>query len=186
MEPPAALMHPIRMEAIHHGLGARLGVVGALAVSLLVAACDSATTGAATATAIASGTATATRAGPVTDLATARRAWAATQLTNYDLQVTRSCFCADAGDVQIQVRAGKSVSVVNTPAGAVTPTTAVPEGTPTSVEALFEIIAHEQATAEKATITYDPLGVPTKIDLNRILNAIDDEESFLVTLTPVQ
>jgi hypothetical protein len=74
--------------------------------------------------------------------------------------------------------------VVSTAAGATAPGTQTPEGTPTSVEGLFTIVAQEQASADRVAVSYDARGVPTKIDIDRVLNAIDDEESFLVTMTP--
>ncbi|WP_088312948.1 DUF6174 domain-containing protein [Kineosporia sp. R_H_3] len=116
-------------------------------------------------------------------LARARATWAAAGVTDYDLVVDGSCFCTSAGLVRIQVRAGTAtvtgVELTNE-AGGTTP----PEGTPTTVEALFDVVARSLGTAEKVGVTYDGRGVPTTIDIDMILAAVDDEVTWTASVTP--
>lgn len=118
-------------------------------------------------------------------LADAQRAWQAAGITDYDLAVVRSCFCADAGSVRVRVRDGVAVEVVSTPPGSADPEPTPAEGAPSSVEALHAIVAREEATADRVTVRYDDHGVPLVIDVDRLANAVDDEESFAVTFTRV-
>lgn len=117
-------------------------------------------------------------------LALARRTWAGRGGADYDLVVAGSCFCVDTGIVTIQVRAGSpSVTKVEPgyPSGP-TPTS-TPERLATTVEALQDLVAAELASSEKVTVTYSPDGVPTRIDADRMLDAVDDEMTWTIGYT---
>ncbi|MBI4940937.1 MAG: hypothetical protein HY830_09330 [Actinobacteria bacterium] len=116
-------------------------------------------------------------------LARARATWAAAGVTDYDLVVEGSCFCTSAGLVRVRVRGGTAtvtgVDLTND-AGGPTP----PEGTPTTVEALLDVVDRSLGTAEKVTVTYDALGVPTTVDVDMIVAAMDDEVTWTASVTP--
>ena len=114
-------------------------------------------------------------------LAAARRAWAAAGITDYDLEVARSCFCLGAA-VRATVRHGVPVAVVPLPGSrGEYPATAPPSDLPTTVEALLDAAAREMATADQVDVTYDGLGVPTSIVSQGKLNTADDEITYSAT-----
>lgn len=116
-------------------------------------------------------------------LASARATWAAAGVTDYDLVVDGSCFCTSAGLVRVRVRAGTATVTGVGPtndAGGTTP----PEGTPTTVEGLLDVVDRSLGAAEKVTVTYDGRGVPTTIAIDMIVAAMDDEVTWTASVTP--
>lgn len=133
--------------------------------------------------------------GTVTDLASARTAWAAAGQRDYDLVVGIGCFCPSTPPLHVTVRGGVPVATaVETPAGSPTgsPTASPYDGglarsqVPTSVDALFEVIEARQADSDSVKVTYDgATGVPLRIDVDRMAQAIDDEVAYVVSFRPL-
>jgi hypothetical protein len=133
--------------------------------------------------------------GTVTDLASARAAWAAAGLKDYDLVVGIGCFCPPTPPLHITVRAGVGVSTaVETPAGspARPPTPSPDDGglarsqVPTSVDALFEVIEARQSDSDSVKVTYDgATGVPLRIDVDQMEQATDDEVAYVISFRPL-
>ena len=133
-------------------------------------------------------------------LADARARWAAAGIRDYRLDLRWFCFCAHRTSVQITVRGGRPAGVTpapspvpstgpfgstpGNPSGSPSATGAVPAGTPTSVEALFDVVAAARARADRVEVTYDVgTGVPLQTSVDEHENVTDDEESLTVTLT---
>ena len=129
--------------------------------------------------------------GTVADLATARTAWAAADLRDYDLVVGIGCFCPPTPPLHVTVRGGVTVgTAVETPTGspAGSPVDAGPVSShvPASVEALFEVIAAREADSDSVKVTYDGrTGVPLRIYVDRMAQATDDEVAYVVSFRPV-
>ena len=158
-------------------------VIAALAVALL-AACGTAPAAPPTAPSAPSAP-----AAPVDGLASARAAWAAAGARDYDLVVGRSCFCVETGVLHVTVRGGVAVRTAveappGRPSGTPLPT---PRQLPSSVDALFREIADRQADSATVKVAYDPTtGVPLRIDVDRLKDAVDDEVSYLVSYRPLR
>ena len=173
-------------------------VIAALAVTVLAACGAGRTTDVGTDVGTGSPSATAGTAAPtrpagstpaarVTDLASARAAWAAAGIRDYDLVVGRSCFCPEAGALHVTVRAGVVVrSVVEATTDQPGRVPIAPKEGPGSVDALFGEIAARQANSYQVNVTYDQAsGVPLRIYVDRIKDAVDDEIAWLVSFRPV-
>jgi len=125
-------------------------------------------------------------------LADARARWAAAGIRDYRLDLRWFCFCAHRTSVQITVRDGRPAGVTPAPStgpsgsvpGSASAAGAVPAGTPTSVEELFDVVAAARARADRVEVTYDVgTGVPLQTSVDEHENVTDDEESLTVTLT---
>jgi len=133
-------------------------------------------------------------------LADARARWAAAGIRDYRLDLRWFCFCAHRTSVQITVRGGRPAGVTpapspvpstgpfgstpGNPSGSPSATGAVPAGTPTSVEELFDVVAAARARADRVEVTYDAgTGVPMQTYVDVRANVTDDEETLTVTLT---
>jgi hypothetical protein len=119
-----------------------------------------------------------------TTVADARRVWAAAGVRDYSLQISRGCFCAYRGTAEVTVRAGKGAGMRMLPMDGGASPGPIPPDTPATVEALLDLVAKEQRTADKVTVTYNRYGVPVRIESDRIANAVDDEMTYMVTFTP--
>jgi hypothetical protein len=82
----------------------------------------------------------------------------------------------------VTVRNGLVLEIQNVPADG-NPATPLPL-VPTSVEALFDVIAGESLTADAIDVTYSYVGVPTSITVDRTLGAVDDEVYYTASLAP--
>ena len=100
---------------------------------------------------------------------------------SYAYTLTQSCFCVYSGPLRITVADGDIVSVV---------ALSDPQGTPQDqIEALGKTLPELTALAERAeeeadevTATYDPTyGFPTRLDIDWIREAVDDEVTFTAT-----
>jgi len=120
------------------------------------------------------------------DLAAARDRWAAAHLSDYDLTVGRSCFCTVAGVVHVTVRSGRPVGTPVLSSEYPNASSAVPPDTPLTVEALFDRVRSDLEKAAAVTVRYDAAtGFPEYVMTDWIGNAIDDEQTFEVSLRPV-
>lgn len=120
----------------------------------------------------------------VDSLDAARAAWAASSASagEYQLTITQQCFCAGV-TLTVSVMDGAVVDeTATTPDGSGTVPKAVLVGLPRTVEDLHGVIAGA-ADAFSTTVTYDRLGVPLRIFIDPIENAIDDENGYSVTFT---
>lgn len=123
--------------------------------------------------------------GGVDDLALARARWEAAALADYDLEMTRLCFCAFVGDVRVEVRGGVRTAVVVVGEEAVQPLDSGLEPYYPTVEGLFEIV--EQALADEVAelrVTYHPaLGYPVELWVDTSLAVSDEEFGYDVLLS---
>jgi hypothetical protein len=115
-------------------------------------------------------------------LAQARSRWRAAGITDYRYELRRVCFCPQelVGPFAITVRGGALSSVVYVPTGAaVVP---APERHPT-VEGLFgQVEAALDRNPSRIAIDYDSaLGYPTRIDVDYVAMAVDDEVTYVAT-----
>ena len=105
-----------------------------------------------------------------------RRQWALQNIRDYQFEYTRMCFCALGGErVRIEVRNDAVVAVTSVRTGQSLLNT--PNGNWPTVDGLFDAVQRAIDTdAHKLDVDYDAqLGYPTKIDIDHIKNAIDDE-----------
>jgi hypothetical protein len=120
----------------------------------------------------------------VDSLDSARAAWAASSASSgeYQLTITQQCFCPGIV-LTVSVEDGKVVDEsATTPDGSGTVPKAALEGLPRTVEDLHGVIAGAK-DAFSSTVTYDRLGVPLRIFIDPIENAIDDEQGYAVSFT---
>ena len=118
------------------------------------------------------------------DLRRARARWARAALADYDLVMSRRCFCIDVGPVMVSVRSGVRVEtrvLVDDAEGPLAPNL-VPFY-PT-VDELFAVI--EQALDDgvhELRVTYHPsLGYPTDVWVDRSPAIADEEFGYDVAL----
>ena len=122
---------------------------------------------------------------PVTTLDGARAAWAASPASTgeYQLTILRQCFCPGIS-LTVMVKGGKVVQETATSTddtgSSVAP--ALLEGLPRTVEDLHAVVAGA-ADAASSTVTYDRRGVPLRIWIDAIENAVDDENGYSVTFS---
>ncbi|GIV59918.1 MAG: hypothetical protein KatS3mg043_1007 [Rhodothermaceae bacterium] len=104
----------------------------------------------------------------------ARQRWERQRLSDYDVLLSRLCFCYPAGTFTVFVRADTVRAVVSEASGAVLD----PEQRrifPT-IDGFFDLVAQAQAGADSLMVLYDPVwGVPTRIVIDWVEHAIDDE-----------
>ncbi len=145
----------------------RRAVLYGLSCLLLVAGCESLT-----------GSNGAERA----RLAQARSRWRAAAISDYRYELRRVCFCPPdlVGPFALTVRGGALSSVVDLGTGmAVSPT---PRRHPTIEELFDEIDAALDRDPDRIEIDYDPaLGYPTRIAIDYVAMAIDDEVTYSAT-----
>jgi hypothetical protein len=108
----------------------------------------------------------------------AERQWERQQLSNYDYDFLRLCFCENVAELHVRVRSGVVVSAERVADGVALPQAELAD-IPT-VEGLFDIAKTAVAEADEVTVEYDPtLGYPRDISVDWYAGAIDDEESYL-------
>jgi hypothetical protein len=121
---------------------------------------------------------------PVDSLDAAKTAWAASAASagEYQLTITQQCFCPGI-TLTVSVKDGKVVDETATTSdgsGVVAP--AMLEGFARTVEDLHGVI-EGASDAFSSTVAYDRLGVPLRIFIDPIENAIDDEQGYSVTFS---
>ncbi len=117
-----------------------------------------------------------------TRLAQAQARWQTASISHYAFTLERSCFCPpdSNGPVRIEVRGGTVVSITK------------PDGSPITgdyfsaydtVEELFEVVRSAENRPAASIITdFDPdRGYPTRISIDYIAQAVDDEVSYSVS-----
>lgn len=119
----------------------------------------------------------------VTTLDAARAAWTSSPASTgeYQLTIVQQCFCPGIS-LTVVVKNGTVVEETATSTdntgGTVAPT--LLEGFPRTVEDLHGIVA-ASADAASSSVTYDRRGVPLRIWIDQIENAVDDERGYAVS-----
>ena len=118
-----------------------------------------------------------------TSLVDAEARWADAGITDYTLTVSYGCFCVRerVGPFEVTVAGGEVVEVrfegeVIEPTPGVTPVEVF------TVEGLFAEVRANQDAA-RLTVEYDDNGVPTLIEIDRLIEAIDDELTITASLS---
>ncbi len=114
-------------------------------------------------------------------LAEARARWAEVATDDYQFTIQTICFCqlSVVGPFRVTVVDGVTTDVINLEGGPVDADTR--RAVPLSVDALFAKVAEALERADGIVVTYDDAsGIPTSIDIDWIVNAIDDETTFEV------
>ncbi|MFT5144428.1 MAG: hypothetical protein ACI80V_003165 [Rhodothermales bacterium] len=116
----------------------------------------------------------------LTDLDEARERWEQWGLDDYDIDLTRSCFCIGAGAMTVLVRDDTVAAVLQ-------------QDSPWSfdqgwwqyiptVDGLFDLAEEAQKDAFRVDITFSQThGYPVEISIDWIENAVDDEISYSVS-----
>ena len=155
-----------------------MGALIALASILVATACTSPT---ATPQPSPSATPSGTPSGEVNSLESARAAWAASGIGDYDFTITRQCFCLETwvGPFAVRVRDGVSVVTRVSDGSEVDPL--ILDQLPISAEELFQF-AEERQEQASFRVTYDQAtGLPLSIWSDPIPEAADDELGVLVS-----
>jgi hypothetical protein len=118
------------------------------------------------------------------DLRRARARWARAAIEDYDLVMSRICFCIPVGPVLVSVRGGERVAtsvVVDDAEGPLAPNL-VPFY-PT-VDELFDVVADAlEAGVYELRVTYHPnVGYPTEVWVDRSPSIADEEFGYEVGL----
>jgi Family of unknown function (DUF6174) len=106
--------------------------------------------------------------------------WHASEISSYSMVVHRLCFCGQpfVGPARVVVQNGTIVSVTFVP----DPTQSVDVSSYPTVEDLFDTIRDGLDHAGSIDVTYDAArGFPTRIAIDWVKNAIDDEITYMVT-----
>lgn len=106
--------------------------------------------------------------------------WHASGISSYSMVVHRSCFCGQpfVGPARVVVQNGTVVSVTFLP----DPTLSVTVNGYPTVDSLFYTIRDGLDRAGSIDVTYDAArGFPTRIAIDWVKNAIDDEITYTVT-----
>lgn len=115
-------------------------------------------------------------------LAEARARWAEAGIDDYQFTIQTICFCQQSvvGPFRVTVVDGVTTDIVNLEGGPVDADTR--RAVPLTVDALFAKVAEALDRADDLVVAYDgTFGIPTSIDIDWIVNAIDDETTFEVT-----
>lgn len=105
-------------------------------------------------------------------LRAARKAWQAARIRSYDYEVRRTCFCPDVAWHRVKVRRG-------VPTKGTMANLAIRDSV--TVGRLFGIVQKAiSGDAHKLTVRYGRHGVPTRISIDPIQYAIDDEVDYSI------
>lgn len=105
--------------------------------------------------------------------------WQDLAVDNYRYRLQVSCFCLTV-DGTVVVDDAEVVSVDGRPYHG-RPPTGFGESDPT-IEGVFEVLAKALRSADQVDVRYDAeTGVPARIDIDWITNAIDDEIGYRIT-----
>ncbi len=109
-----------------------------------------------------------------------RGTWQDAGIDAYTITIERMCFCPDVGPYVVTVEGGEPVSVTRD-GKAVPLDDEMLASWPLTVEDLFAEIDDAEATADEVVVEHDEtLGYPTRIAIDRIEDAIDDEMTYVV------
>lgn len=111
------------------------------------------------------------------DVEQAFAAWRASGLATYTMDVEYQCFCALQGGVTVDVRDGQVASVMQEGAK-VDPSRLA--GFPLTIDAMYARIVAVLAQGGTVTADFDPGGIPTRIEMDPVPNAIDDELTIVI------
>jgi hypothetical protein len=122
--------------------------------------------------------------GVILRFGSAQRLWTSQNLTDYDFEYRRGCFCPNPGTISVAVRDGEVVAGI-TEDGEPLPAEELAE-VPTVAE-LFDIARDAFANADEVSVEYhETLGYPTRISIDWYEDAADDEVSYTArNLEPV-
>lgn len=122
------------------------------------------------------------------ELTTAREQWARAGVVDYDLAMTRQCFCAFIEPVTVRVRGGVLIEVVTASGDAEMPVPPQIVSVYPTVEGLFALI--DEALADEVheiRVTYHPtLGYPTQLWVDRSPQISDEEFGYEVMLEQIE
>lgn len=125
--------------------------------------------------------------GPVTSIEfrSALSRWDRRNLVDYDFDYLRSCFCEHVEEVRVSVRDGVVEDAVYTRDDSPVPANVL--ATLLTIPELFEIVRDALEHADEVDVEYDPTyGHPTRVSIDWVKNAIDDEVLYQVeALAPV-
>jgi hypothetical protein len=109
-----------------------------------------------------------------------RQIWQTHAIDSYRFDIERICFCIP-GSYEVVVKGGQVTSVTAAKGGSVPPGSEELKGFPLTVPDLFDEI-ERWASADSIEVEYDAeLGFPTRISVDPMHNAIDEEVAFVVT-----
>ncbi len=112
-----------------------------------------------------------------------RQKWRVSGITDYQYRVALICFCLIGKPVNMEVH-GDLVSMTHENGMPVDTTSTGYDLYPrySTIDREFDEIEMELAKADSVRVTYDSaLGYPTRIDVDNILSAVDDELSVEIT-----
>ena len=118
------------------------------------------------------------------DLRRAQDRWVRAAMADYDLVMTRNCFCVPVGPVMVRVRDGERVEtriLVDDAEGPLAPNLVAFYPT---VEGLFDVISEAlEDGVYELQVTYHPtLGYPTDLWVDRSPSIADEEFGYEVAL----
>ena len=147
-------------------------------LTIAIAACASPST---TASPSPSPVPSGTPSGEIDSLDSARAAWAASGISNYDFTITRQCFCLETwvGPFAVRVRDGVSVVTRVSDGSEVDPL--ILDQLPISAEELFQFAEERQEQASFRVEFDQTTGLPLSIWSDPIPEAADDELGVLVS-----
>ena len=117
--------------------------------------------------------------GELSSLEEARRHWRAQNISDYDMNLVRGCFCVGAGELTVSVRSD-SVAVVLDRNGHWWADNSWWQYVP-SVEDLFDLIEDATLDADDVQVTYhEKYGYPVELSIDWLKDAVDDEISYTI------
>lgn len=131
---------------------------------------------------------------PKSEVQQARDKWQAASISHYRFKLSLGCFCAFSQDMplNIEVRDGQVVSIAYQSGNPIDPSLMEYFQRFATVDKLFDEIQNSFQVqgnvdtagdkADEVKVTYDPTyGYPSKISIDFIKNAVDDELSLQIT-----
>jgi len=111
--------------------------------------------------------------------------WDRQNVEDYDFDYLRSCFCENVEEVRVHVRNGVVADAIYTRDDSPVPPSVL--ATLPTIPELFEIVRDALEDADEVQVEYDPTyGHPTRVDIDWLKRAIDDEILYQVEdLTPL-